>query len=224
MGLYDMSSAPSSSSFYMHAFILLVLWYGLLVTFEVGGNNETDRLALLVFKAKIIDDPLQIMSSWNDSIHFCQWRGVSCDRRHQRVIVLDLGSTKLVGSISPHVGNLSFLKNLTLKNNSFHNEIPTKIGNLRRLQVLYLVNNTLSGKIPSNISGCTNLKFFRVSHNLLDGEIPTTLGTLSKLQFVAFENNNFIGSILPSFGNLSSLEVFGAYSNNLGGSIPTSFG
>ena len=89
MGLYDMSSAPSSSSFYMHAFILLVLWYGLLVTFVVGGNNETDRLALLVFKAKIIDDPLQIMSSWNDSIHFCQWRGVSCDRRHQRVIVFD---------------------------------------------------------------------------------------------------------------------------------------
>ena len=55
-----------------HAFILL-LWCGLLVTFVVRGNNETDQLALLEFKAKITDDPLQVMSSWNDSIHFCQW-------------------------------------------------------------------------------------------------------------------------------------------------------
>ena len=107
MGLYDWSSAPPSSSFYMHAFILLVLWCGLLVTSVVGGNNETNRLGLLAFKAKITDDPLQVMSSWNDSIHFCQWRGVTCGRRHQRVVVLDLQTSKLVGSISPHVGNLS---------------------------------------------------------------------------------------------------------------------
>ena len=58
MGLYDMSSAPSSSSFYMHAFILLVFWCGLLVTSFVGGNNETERLALLEFKAEITDDRL----------------------------------------------------------------------------------------------------------------------------------------------------------------------
>ena len=178
MGLYDMSSAPSSSSFYMHAFLLLVLWCGLLVTSVVGGNNETDRLALLAFKAKITDDPLQVMSSWNDSIHFCQWRGVTCGRRHQRVIVLDLRTSKLVGSISPHVGNLSFLKNLTLSNNSFHNEIPLEIDHLRKLQILRLYNNTLGGKIPRNLSHCTNLKHINFGQNLLDGEIPATLGTL----------------------------------------------
>ncbi|XP_030963563.1 probable LRR receptor-like serine/threonine-protein kinase At3g47570 [Quercus lobata] len=42
MGLSDRSSAPPSS-FYMHAFILL-LRCGLLVTFVVDGNNETNRL------------------------------------------------------------------------------------------------------------------------------------------------------------------------------------
>ncbi|KAM4081917.1 hypothetical protein ACJW30_11G129800 [Castanea mollissima] len=36
------------------------------------------------------------MSSWNDSIHFCHWRGVTCGRRHQRVTVLDLQSQKMV--------------------------------------------------------------------------------------------------------------------------------
>ncbi|XP_075645726.1 putative receptor-like protein kinase At3g47110 [Castanea sativa] len=223
MGFSQWSSSPPSSSFFMHAFILL-WWCGLLVTAVVGGNNETDRLALLEFKSKITDDPLQVLSTWNESIHFCQWRGVTCGRRHQRVIVLDLQYSKLVGSISPHVGNLSFLKNLSLTDNSFHNEIPSEIDRLRRLQILQMYNNTLSGKIPRNLSHCTNLKFINFGRNLLDGEIHATLGTLSKLRRINFENNNLTGSIPPSFGNLSSLEVFSVASNNLGGSIPHSFG
>ncbi|KAL0007161.1 hypothetical protein SO802_008663 [Lithocarpus litseifolius] len=98
MGLSQWSSSPPSSSFFMHAFILL-WWCGLLVTSVVGGNNETDRLALLEFKAKITGDPLQVMSSWNDSNHFCLWRGVTCGRRHQRVIVLDLRFSKLPSNV-----------------------------------------------------------------------------------------------------------------------------
>uniref|UniRef100_A0A7N2LC88 non-specific serine/threonine protein kinase n=1 Tax=Quercus lobata TaxID=97700 RepID=A0A7N2LC88_QUELO len=228
MGLPQWNSSPLSSSFFMHALILLG-WCGLLVTSVVGGNNETNWLALLEFKAKITNDPLQVMRSWNDSIHFCQWRGVTCGRRHQRVIVLDLRSSKLVGFISPHVGNLSFLKNLTLSNNSFHNEIPSEIDHLRRLQILHLSNNTISGKIPRNLSQCTNLKYINFGRNLLDGEIPATLGTLSELRFVSFVVNNLTRSIPPSIGNLSSLEVFATAYNNLGGgggggSIPTSFG
>lgn len=34
------------------------------------GRNETDRLALLAFKAKITYDPSRILRSWNGSIHF----------------------------------------------------------------------------------------------------------------------------------------------------------
>jgi Leucine-rich repeat (LRR) protein len=207
----------------MHVFILL--WcLGLFVTSVIGSNNETDRLALLEFKSMITQDPFGAMSSWNASIHFCQWQGVTCGRRHQRVTVLNLQSQKLVGSISPHVGNLSFLRNLTLQNNSFHNEIPPEIGRLHRLQVLLLNNNTFSGEIPSNLSGCTNLIVFYVGYNLLVGEIPPKLGTLSKLQIISIYKNNLTGSIPPSFGNLSFLEKFSAPYNNLGGIIPNSFG
>ncbi|XP_075647047.1 uncharacterized protein LOC142617956 [Castanea sativa] len=223
MGLSHQSSAPPSSSFVMHAFILL-LCCGFLVTAMAGGNNETDRLALLEFKAKITQDPFGVMTSWNDSFHFCQWRGVTCGHRHQRVIVLKLSSSKLVGSISPHVGNLSFLRNLTLPNNSFHYEIPPEIGRLRRLKFLLLHNNTLSGKIPSNISSCHNLEVLRVGFNLLTGEIPATLGTLSKLRVFYIYQNNLTGSIPPYFGNLSFLEEFSLLYNNLGGIIPDSFG
>ena len=223
MGLSQLSSAPPSSSFPTHTFILL-LWCGFVVTSVLGGNNETDRLALLEFKAKIAHDPLQVMSSWNDSFHFCQWRGVICGRRHQRVTVLDLESSKLVGFISPYIGNLSFLRNLTLQNNNFQNEIPPELGRLRRLQFLLLSNNTFSGKIPSAISSSSNLEILDVSNNLLTGEIPTMLDTLSKLQVFAISKNSVTGIIPPSFGNFSFLKAFVVSENNLRGIIPDSFG
>ncbi|KAL7238885.1 hypothetical protein ACSBR2_004895 [Camellia fascicularis] len=68
-------------------------------------GNETDRLALLAFMSNITHDPFGILSSWNESIHFCQWQGVTCGSRHQRAIVLDLEHQNLTGSISPHIGN-----------------------------------------------------------------------------------------------------------------------
>jgi hypothetical protein len=37
-------------------------------TYAIVGN-ETDRHALLQFKAKIISDPFMVFSSWNDTIH-----------------------------------------------------------------------------------------------------------------------------------------------------------
>jgi Leucine-rich repeat (LRR) protein len=223
MGCFShLNSAPPSSSFSMHTFILLC--FGLFVTSVVGMNNETDRLALLAFKARITHDPLQVLSSWNDSIHFCQWQGVTCGRRHQRVTKLYFRSMKLVGSISPHIGNLSFMRILVLQNNSFKLEIPPEVGRLRRLQILALDNNTIGGEIPSNISNCSNLIRFSVSYNQLVGETPSTLASLTKLQFFATHVNNLTGSISPDFGNLSSLEVFSVASNNLGGIIPDSFG
>ncbi|XP_065625273.1 probable LRR receptor-like serine/threonine-protein kinase At3g47570 [Quercus suber] len=224
MGLSShLSSAPPPSSFCMHTVILLG-WFGLLLTSVAGGNNETDRLALLEFKAKITHDPFGVLSSWNDSIHFCRWQGITCGLRHQRVTMLDLQSLKLVGSISPHVGNLSFLRNLTLKNNSFNNEIPPEISHLRKLQSLLLQNNTFSGKIPSSLSNCTNLEFLTAHNNLLTGEIPETLGPLLKLRFFYIYNNHLTGSISPSFGNLSFLEGLAVDHNNLVGIIPDSLG
>ena len=80
------------------------------------GGNYTDQQALLAFKAQI-SDPLQVLNSWNGTTHFCQWRGVTCGHRHQRVSRLSLNSFKLGGSISPHIGNLSFLRLLDLGNN-----------------------------------------------------------------------------------------------------------
>lgn len=109
-----------------------------------SNNNETDVEALLSIKKSIHNDPLGALASWNETAtHFCKWKGVSCSKRHQnRVISLSLRSLRLVGTLSPHVGNLSFLKILDLKNNTFQGPIPQEIGRLRRLQVIEFSNNS----------------------------------------------------------------------------------
>ncbi|KAL4386173.1 hypothetical protein GQ457_09G029590 [Hibiscus cannabinus] len=134
-------------------------------------GNDSDQQALLHFKAKITGDQLKIMESWNTSIHFCQWPGVTCGRKHWRVTRLELPFLKLSGSLSPYIGNLSFLMELNLSGNSFYNQIPQEIGRLRRLETLALVNNSFSGEIPSNLSTCSKLTRVYMTGNQLTGEI-----------------------------------------------------
>ncbi|CAL9008182.1 unnamed protein product [Prunus brigantina] len=188
------------------------------------AGHEVDRLSLLAFKAEITSDSMGILSSWNESLHLCEWPGVFCGRRHQRVTVLDLQSSQLKGTLSPHIGNLSFLRTLRLQNNSFSGTIPQEIGRLFRLQMLQLGNNSFSGHIPFNISRCSNLKYLGLAFNNLGGNIPIEIGSLSKLWLLDLDSNNLIGEIPPSFSNLSSLEILTVYQNNLHGGIPNSLG
>ncbi|XP_026432248.1 putative receptor-like protein kinase At3g47110 isoform X2 [Papaver somniferum] len=219
----------------------------------VHDNKSNDQLALLAFKDGITEDPLGTLSSWNsdnDTLHYCKWRGVTCSRRHpSRVTMLNLTSQRLLGSISPHIGNLSFLKYLNLDNNSLTGEIPHQLGRLSRLKYLSLTHNLLEGEIPQNISSCSNLIYLDFTHNHLVGRIPNELAFLSKLILLDLRENSLSGEIPASLGNLSSsltrlslsfnkfhgripsplsqltnLKYFDLSSNNLSGSIPTGIG
>ncbi|KAL7201519.1 hypothetical protein ACSBR1_033258 [Camellia fascicularis] len=90
------------------------------------AGNETDWLALLAFKDRITQDPQSVMSSWNSSIHFCQWLGVFfCSNQHlRRVTVLNLQNKKLTGSMPPD------LKVINLGDNDFQGQIPQELGSL----------------------------------------------------------------------------------------------
>ncbi|XP_040959561.1 probable LRR receptor-like serine/threonine-protein kinase At3g47570 isoform X2 [Gossypium hirsutum] len=231
MELLKKHSKLSSSFFHVYVEVIILLscfnfrCLNLLgLADPVVSGNATDKQALLDFKAKITGDQLKVMESWNSSIHFCQWHGVTCGRKHQRVTKLELQSLKLSGSLSPHIGNMSFLRVLNLMNNSFYNQIPQSIGGLRRLETLYLTNNSISGEIPSNLSSCSKLTIVRMAGNRLTGEIPAFLGFLSNLKVLSFYNNSLIGSIPPSLGNLSSLEELALTYNALDGIIPETLG
>jgi Leucine-rich repeat (LRR) protein len=154
-------------------------------------TNETDRLALLKFKESVSHDPYNLLSSWNaSSFHFCNWLGITCGRRHQRVTALDLHGCNLRGSISPYIGNLTFLRVVNLGNNNFYGEIPQEVGHLFRLQHLNFSINTLRGKIPTSVTNCLELRSMDMFSNELIGNIPKQLGPLQKLELMNLKRNN----------------------------------
>ncbi|KAJ8617372.1 hypothetical protein MRB53_013558 [Persea americana] len=188
-------------------------------------KNESDRLALLAFKDGISDDPNGVLSSWNNSLHFCMWDGVTCSRRHrQRVVALNLSYQSLRGSLSPHIGNLSFIRTIKLYNNTLEGHIPQEIGRLFRLRYLELINNSLDGEIPNNLTNCLQLRFLSLHGNKLVGNIPLDIGSLSKLYWLSLTENNLIGHIPPSLWNLSLLTDLYLYDNSLDGSISEELG
>ncbi|CAI0410075.1 unnamed protein product [Linum tenue] len=206
-------------------FIVMFLILNSTLKANGSGNNETDRLALLAFKSKISSDPDGALKSWNDSDHFCNWFGVACDPLiSQRVMSLDLHGQNLVGTLSPHVANITSLRYINLMDNSFHGEIPQLLGNLLQLQHLNLSGNSFEGEIPTNLTCCSRLKYLLMEGNNFRGSIPMEIGSLSKLEFIRVGTNNLTGWLPPSLGNLSLLLNFGAAYNNLTGSIPESIG
>ena len=97
---------PSFHTLFMHLHMILLFAITLLClqpTTSVPPTNLTDHLALLKFKESIDDDPFGLLSSWNDSIQFCSWHGITCGCRHQRVTILKLEALNLRGTISPYI-------------------------------------------------------------------------------------------------------------------------
>ncbi|KAL5823953.1 hypothetical protein ACOSQ4_021853 [Xanthoceras sorbifolium] len=187
-------------------------------------QNERDEIALRAFKSKIVHDPQGVLSSWNDSRHLCEWEGITCGRRHRRVTVLDLNSRGLSGSLSPYVGNLSFLKMLILHDNSIQGEIPRELGRLFRLKYLILTNNSLIGEIPANLSYCSRLVELNIGGNKLVGKVPPEFVSLHNLTMLVLHKNNLTGTIPHFLGNLTSLEVISIAFNAFGENIPDSLG
>ncbi|XP_047342617.1 putative receptor-like protein kinase At3g47110 [Impatiens glandulifera] len=197
----------------------------LIITTDALNNNETDRVSLLAMKSKILD-PFggEALRSWNESSHFCNWEGVVCGKRHRRVTLINLRSLGLSGTLSPHVGNLTFLRHLLLSNNTFHGEIPNEIGGLYMLKILVLDRNSFQGRIPASLSRCSNLMNISIGFNNLVGTIPEEFSSLSMLKSIIVHENNLTGGIPKSLGNITSLEVFSAGGNLFGGTIPNNLG
>ncbi|KAA8535525.1 hypothetical protein F0562_030528 [Nyssa sinensis] len=193
-----------------------------MVCLAVSFSNFTDQSTLLAFKHEIKIDPNNILASnWTTTTSFCNWVGVSCSLRRQRVTALNLSYMGLQGTITPFVGNLSFLVSLDLRNNSFHGPLTHEIGRLGRLKELILDDNRMEGIIPPTLYHCQKLEFLSLLRNGFDGGISEELGTLSKLRILLLGSNNFMGSIPWTIFNISSLQVIYLTDNSFSGSLPT---
>ncbi|XVF83976.1 hypothetical protein PTKIN_Ptkin16aG0537700 [Pterospermum kingtungense] len=192
--------------------------------FALSSGNDTDRMALFSLKEQLASGSPGALTSWNDSVHFCDWEGVQCGRRHQRVRTLNLGSMKLAGFISPLIANLTFLRKVNFSDNLLKGNIPIEFGHLRRLRYLNLTHNNLHGQLPVELTNCSNLQVLYLSYNNLTGNIPFNLGGMNNLIQFSLRQNNLSGAIPSSLGNLSSLIYLVLAENHFQGNIPSALG
>nr|CAB3449977.1 unnamed protein product [Digitaria exilis] len=180
-----------------------------------GGGGGGDEAALLAFKAELTGGAL---TSWNGSVSFCSWEGVSCTRGRTppRVVGLDLLKGGLAGTLSAAIGNLTFLRALELGFNWLHGDVPASLGRLRRLRYLDLGYNAFSGEIPGNLTSCVAMEqmlldannlVLRLGNNSLTGPIPASLANMSSLWHLALGNNQLDGPIPPGLGGLAGLQI-----------------
>ncbi|GKA88080.1 leucine-rich repeat protein [Tanacetum coccineum] len=236
--------SPQAVIYLSSSSLISFLFYGLVITcltfattFASHGGNETDYHALLSFKSTITHDPDKILTSWNDSFHFYDWSGISCGKWHKQVITLRLGSQGLEGSLSPHVGNLSFLRELYLRNNSFQGTIPHELGRLSRLrgilsflgnitsmEVFSCVENPLGGSIPDTLvflqkvgNQLPNLENLWLRDNELTGVLSPSISNCSKLRYLEMANNEFSGKLTIDFSKLRDIDTIRLQCNNFHG-------
>ncbi|VAI63311.1 unnamed protein product [Triticum turgidum subsp. durum] len=213
----------------------LVLLSLLLVSCGVGSircssmttihGNSTDMMSLLDFKRAIANDSRQALRSWHVGLPLCRWKGVVCsDPKHPDLVIeLNLMNLSLSGTISPSLGNLTFLRILDLSSNGFTGQIPP-FNRLQRLDYLNLRHNSLQGIIPDTLTNCSNLQWLVLYYNLLIGELPRGIGRLSNLVWLELGGNNLTEEIPPSLTNISHLEYISLADNKLAGTIPDELG
>ncbi|XXG45247.1 hypothetical protein AAC387_Pa02g0376 [Persea americana] len=152
--------------------------------------NATDALALLAFKQQIRRDPVHPLSTWNDSLPFCQWQGITCGRHHpHRVVAMNLTGLQLVG-----------MSRLDISRNHFSGQIPEYIEKLPYLQYLNLSYNDFEGQVPqegifkntSAVSVIGNRKLCGGSPALL---LPTCLSQDTNLIGVESYGSVYKGSL-----------------------------
>ncbi|CAN8300821.1 unnamed protein product [Cochlearia groenlandica] len=228
-----------------------VLWFlQVLIVFSAQPrfSNETDMRALLEFKSRVAEKDREILASWNESTPLCNWIGVTCGRKQERVISLDLGGFKLAGSVSPSIGNLSFLRLLNLGDNSFEGRIPpslsncsglltldvssnqlghgvpSELGSLSKLAILYINKNNLTGNYPASLGNLTSLQKLDFAYNNMEGEIPDNVARLTQMLFFQIALNRFSGAFPPPLYNISSLESLSLAGNSFSGELRADFG
>uniref|UniRef100_A0A2N9EXM1 Protein kinase domain-containing protein n=1 Tax=Fagus sylvatica TaxID=28930 RepID=A0A2N9EXM1_FAGSY len=142
----------------------------------------------------------------------------------------------LRGSISPYVGNLSFLRipsNLTncpelrvmdFIRNKLIGNIPVELGSLRKLEKLYIGENNLTGGIPPSLGNISSLQVLSLALNNFVGNIPDEIGRLQRLSFFQVGANNLSGMIPYSLYNISTLSIFSILINQLNGTLPDNIG
>jgi hypothetical protein len=154
----------------------------------------------------------------NDSIHVCDWTGITCGP-------VEEVSTRPDPFIDSYLAPADAVTNIDLSQSRLQGTLPSELIQLAHLQHLDLNENFLKGTIPSEYGMFLRLRHFDLGDNQLTGSLPSQLGRLSHtLEELWLEKNRLSGSIRRSLTKLSHLTVFDLSDNELTGSLPTEIG
>ncbi|KAG6640324.1 leucine-rich repeat receptor-like protein kinase PXC2 [Carya illinoinensis] len=208
----------------LHEAVLLLLFAAALVRSLDPVFND-DVLGLIVFKAGL-KDPKGKLVTWNeDDDSPCDWVGVKCDPRTNRVSELALDGFSLSGHIDRGLLRLQFLRNLSLSKNNFTGTINPDLARLGRLQVVDLSENELSGSIPEGLfQQCGSLRAVSFARNNLTGTIPESLSSCSTLGLVNFSSNQLSGKLPTGMWFPRRLQSLDLSDNLLEGGVPEGIG
>ncbi|KAI4384758.1 hypothetical protein MLD38_002867 [Melastoma candidum] len=225
----DLSSDNLSvSSFFvenllLHLFLVATTLFPLFgpssVALSTPGDDQVgERSHLLDFKHSL-DDP-EMLASWNDDIHYCEWDGVLC--QDGVVVSLSLSGQSLKGPLSRSLFALSGLVSADLSFNSFSGELSGEVSNLRNLNVLSLSNNGRSGELPARLGELAGLETLKLGFNSFVGRVPPELGMLNRLQMLELSSNALVGELPSELSGMSRLRFLDFANNLLSGPLPGS--
>lgn len=202
----------ASSSHHL-SFLFFFLSSLLFFTHATVFLDPSDHIALLtIHKSLGITSQSQGLES-----NPCNSPGIFCERRISnesyvfRVTRIIFDSQKLEGFLSPAIGKLSELKELSLPNNRLIDQVPAQIVKCKKLEILNLHNNQFSGEVPSGISSLSRLRILDLCFNEFSGELDF-LKHFPDMEQLDLCNNMFSGEVptsLRSFTNLRSFNISG---------------
>eukprot|EP00877_Chromochloris_zofingiensis_P003894 jgi/Chrzof1/13505/Cz08g00100.t1 len=135
------------------------------------------------------------------------------------------GAYYLTGTLSPQLGRLTNLAQLSFFAANITGTLPPEMGNLARLQQLDLSSNYITGTIPESFGNLTSLTSLNLAFNgwtdigkALDGPIPATFTRLSKMIELNLEANGLQGTVPGSLcSSMTALEQLSLRANSFTG-------
>ncbi|KAJ9167348.1 hypothetical protein P3X46_022010 [Hevea brasiliensis] len=205
--------------------IMWLFWSSLLIEAQDAITNPVEVSALQDIKSSLIDINKNL-SNWNRGDPCTSnWTGVLCfnttkDDGYLHVIKLQLLNLNLSGTLSPSLGNLSYMKILDFMWNNISGSIPKEIGEIESLELLLLNGNQLTGPLPEELGYLPNLDRIQIDQNHISGSIPVSFAYLNKTMHFHMNNNSISGQIPPELSRLPRLIHFLLDNNNLSGYLP----
>ncbi|KAG1365153.1 LRR receptor-like serine/threonine-protein kinase ERL1 [Cocos nucifera] len=204
---------------------LVLVVMSLLCSFDTSLAilEPVDYLALQSIRKSLSDLPgSTFFAGWDFTGEPCSFPGVFCSGG--RVVALALGDPRagspgLAGRLSPALGRLSALTELSLVPGRVVGPIPTSLSLCRSLHFLALSRNFFSGAVPPSLASLRRLRTLDLSFNILSGPIPPAIAAIPALSNLIICHNRLSGRI-PPFPSSSPLLRLDLKRNSLSGEIP----